>query len=142
MTAPTPNPTDLGAFLRTAREAMGLSNRGLAALSGIDQATIGRIESGFIARPTASTLARLAAALKVETAELYAKAEYLTESGLPTFRPYMRTKYGQLPEEDIERIEAYAARIAKRHGISLAGPAPGEDEELVATPRRARKKST
>jgi len=40
----------------------------------------------------------------------------------------LRTKYRDLPDDAREQIEKYAARIAKRHGVALDGPANGEDE--------------
>jgi hypothetical protein len=40
----------------------------------------------------------------------------------------MRAKYRDLTPDDVVAIEAYAAKIAKRRGVSLTGPKPGEDE--------------
>jgi len=54
----------LGAQLKAARTAHGLSQPALAKLSGLQQAEISRIETG-IANPTADTLVRLAAALNL-----------------------------------------------------------------------------
>ena len=51
------------AQLRGMREAAGLSQEGLAALSGVRASTISRIERGLIARPNPRTMAALEAAL-------------------------------------------------------------------------------
>ena len=38
-------------------------------------------------------------------------------------------KYKDLPPEDVAKIEAFATQLAKRHGITLAGPEGREDEQ-------------
>lgn len=119
----------LGAFLRQRREQLGLSSRQLAARAGFNDATVVRFEQGAFGAPRADKLARLAEALGLQLADVYALADYAVPSELPTLRPYLRTKYRDLPVEDVEAIEAYAARLAKKHGIHLAGPALGEDEQ-------------
>lgn len=48
--------------------------------------------------------------------------------GLPSFVPYLRSKYRGLPDEAVDSIEKYVARLAKKHGVAIDGPAPGEDE--------------
>lgn len=53
-----------GLALERVRASKGLSQRGLAAISGITQATIAQIESGK-ANPTVKTLDALAKALNV-----------------------------------------------------------------------------
>lgn len=116
----------LGDTLREARVAQGLSTREVARLAGVDQATVVRIENGTYMKLRPDRLARLASALGL-SADIFALAN-ITPNDLPSFRPYLRSKYGQLAEEDVASIERYAARIAKRRGVSLDGPAPGEDE--------------
>jgi len=59
--------TALGAQLKAARTAHGLSQPALAQLSGLQQAEISRIENG-VANPTADTLVRLATALDLTLA--------------------------------------------------------------------------
>lgn len=54
----------LGAQLKAARIAHGLSQPALAEASGLQQAEISRIETG-VANPTADTLVRLASALQL-----------------------------------------------------------------------------
>ena len=49
--------------LRSRREAAGLSQEGLAAVSGVRASTISRIERGVIVRPNPRTMAALEAAL-------------------------------------------------------------------------------
>ena len=118
----------LGKYLRTGAKPRGWSARELAERSGVPDSTIVRIESGFIASPRPDKLSKIARALGLSLAEVYSHAEYSVPEGLPTLRPYLRAKYRDLPPEAAEQIQAYAERLAKRHGVNLAGPAPGEDE--------------
>lgn len=118
----------LGALLRQKREARGLSTRALGKLTSIDAVTVQRLEAGAFGVPAPDKLARIAETLGLSLADVYAHAGYAVPADLPTFKPYLRTKYRDLPAEDVEAIERYAARLAKRHGIALDGPAPGEDE--------------
>ncbi len=118
----------LGATLRIAREALGLSTRQLSERSGVDQAAVVRLENGTFTTPSPDKLARVTEALGLNLADVYTLAGYTVPSDLPSFKPYLRTKYGTLPQDEIDKIEAYAARLARKHGISLNGPAPGEDE--------------
>lgn len=55
--------TSLGARLRAAREAAGLSQEQLEARSGVEQTTISKIERGASLRPSFAIVAALAAAL-------------------------------------------------------------------------------
>lgn len=56
--------------LQTLRELRALSRRDLAELSGVDKATIYRLEHGRTGRARPSTLRKLAKALDVEPALL------------------------------------------------------------------------
>jgi len=119
---------NLGKVLRDRREALGLSLRQIGKLSEMPDVTVLRFEQGAFAAPAPDKLARLAAALGLTLADVYALADYAVPNDLPSFTPYLRTKYRDLPNEDIDAIERYAAKLAKKHGVSLSGPAPGQDE--------------
>ena len=119
---------ELGRKLRERRETLGMSLRQLEEKSGVFNVTIMRIERGDSTDPSAEKLARLAEALDLPLADIYAMADLAIPADLPSFKPYLRTKYRGLPAADIVAIEKYAAKLAKKHGISLDGPAPGEDE--------------
>lgn len=118
----------LGTYLREARQAKGLSARQLGDLTDINDATIVRFENGSFTAPAPDKLARIAEALDLSIADVFALAEYASPSELPSFTPYLRTKYRDLPDDAVEQIEKYVARLAKKHGVTLEGPAPGEDE--------------
>ena len=119
---------ELGHTLRSRREELGYSLRKVVTLSGVPFSTVLHLEEGRIAAPKADKLAKIADALELPLADIYAMTGYAVPHELPAFKPYLRSKYGTLPADDIDAIERYAARLAKRHGISLTGPAAGEDE--------------
>jgi transcriptional regulator with XRE-family HTH domain len=119
---------ELGRFLRHHRKALRLTTRALAEQVGVDRTTIIRLEKGEFARPNPDILRDIAEVLRISAADVFALADYALPTELPALRPYLRTKYRELPAEDVERIEAYAASLAKRHGIQLGGPAAREDE--------------
>ena len=100
----------------------------LADRVGIDPSSMRRIESGFIKQPTADVLRRIAGVLELDPSDLLQRAKHLSLTDLPQFAPYMRTKYKDLTPGDVTAIEEFAAAIAKRRGVSLSGPKPGEDE--------------
>lgn len=97
-------------------------------MSGLHLTSISRIENAEFVSSNPETLAKIAKALDVELIDLYALADIPLPKGLPTFTPYLRSKYTNLPEEALEQIERYASRLARKHGVSLTGPLPGEDE--------------
>jgi transcriptional regulator with XRE-family HTH domain len=117
---------DLARILRERRDELGYSVRTLAARAGVNLATIVRLERGEILTPQPDTLKALAAALELSVTDLFALAEWLPEGELPNFRPYLRAKYKELPDEAVAEMEAFFERLAKKHGMQ--GPADGEDE--------------
>lgn len=121
----------LGAFIRDHRESSELSARGLAAAAHVDVTTITRIEGGKILKPSTDTLRRIAAALDVPPHDLLQLADHLTAAELPPPRPYLRTKYPDLPPEAIDQADQYLTQLMHEHGVVPDGPAPGEDEVLL-----------
>lgn len=116
----------LGQFLQARRKACGLSTHKLAAAAGMDQATVVRFEAGTIGAPRPDKLARIADALGVSGADVFALAGYTAPTDLPALRPYLTAKYPGLLAEDVDRIEAFTARIAKKRGFGLAHSGVGE----------------
>lgn len=117
----------LGQHLRQARETLGMSAVQVADIAEVSDSNIIRIENGKLKNPTAETLAKLAHALNLSVADIFERAGFMTGADLPTMAPYLRTKY-DMPPEALEQIERYAKRVAKKHGIDMNGPNPGQDE--------------
>lgn len=107
---------DLGRFLRARREDRGLSTRQLAKETGIHDVSIARMERGEFAAPRPDKLAKLADALGVSRADLYAKAGYVAEGDLPNLTSYLQVKHG-LTAELAEHVEQYVHDLAREHGI-------------------------
>ena len=77
-----------------------------------------RVEEGDYLSPAPDRLQRLAEAFAVDFEDLYALAGYDKPKRLPSFGPYLRTKYDELPEDVLEDVEAYFRR---RIGVSRTG---------------------
>ena len=130
---------ELGQRLRERREMLDLSIRQLAERTGVNHSTVVRLEQGLIDAPAPDKLSRIADALGLGLADVYALADYSVPSELPSFRPYLRTKYRNLPAPAVEQLERSFRRIAKQHGFNPDGPAPGEDEQPEQQPIRTKK---
>ena len=123
--------SELGRLLKAKRIEHGLSTHRLAAAVGMDQATVFRFEAGSIVAPHPDKLARIAAALGVSGADVFALAGYTAPTDLPALRPYLSAKYHGLLTEDIDKIEAYVGRVAKKRGFALVEAAPSGEPEGI-----------
>ena len=52
----------------------------------------------------------------------------LVPDDLPSFQPYLRSKYRGMPTEAVDDLERAFERIVKKHGYRPEGPRDGEDE--------------
>ena len=103
----------VGALVQRLREQAGLSMGELAEASGIDKASISRIERGEFIKPKEETLTAIAEALGTDPADLLSAAGYTSPTTLPSFRPYLRTKYGHLPADKLAQLEAIFQDISQ-----------------------------
>ena len=128
----TPEQTkQLTTVLKQRREEAGLSNNEVARRAGVDAGTVWRIEQGMIASPKAESLQAIGEVLGISASDLFATVGWMPSKDLPTIRPYLRSKYRDLPPEAVAEIEAEFDAIAKKHGVSFRpddGPKDGEDE--------------
>src|SRR4051794_38323994 len=104
--------TELGTLIRERRRSLGITIDALAAGTGVVKSVIHRIEDGTTQQPQPQTLAVIAAAIDLPVADLFALIGYTTPHELPTLRPYLRLKYGALPEEALLEVEDYLTRVA------------------------------
>src|SRR4051794_29502407 len=88
-----------GEWLRQRRREVGLGTTELAKRTGITDGTITRLEQGYIGTPDPRKLSRIAEALGLNLADVYAMAGYDAPAELPSFQPYLRRKYHDLPAE-------------------------------------------
>jgi transcriptional regulator with XRE-family HTH domain len=95
----------LGNLLRARRQELGFSTYQLAAAAGVNSSTVVRIELGQFAAPRPDKLAKFAKALKMNLAEVYAKAGYIVPEELPDLDTYLSTKYPDLSKSDLRKME-------------------------------------
>jgi len=123
----TPEESDrLAKLIRTEREKQGLSASEVAHRSEVAPTTVLRLEAAQIPTPKAESLIAIGKTLGIPTADLFATARWLPKGQLPTLTPYLRAQYDDLPEEALDQVEAFVARLRARHGAQ--GPVAGEDE--------------
>lgn len=89
----------LGHYLRTHREAAGLSVRQLASRVGVDHGYLVRLEGGQKSNPSAELLYRLAEALELDNTELLSFIGIKPSTSLPSAPVYFRHKYGMSPTD-------------------------------------------
>ena len=115
--------TRIGAFIRDQRHALGISRRELMRRSGV--ANLPRLELGMTTSPRTDSLQAIADVLGISLSELVAAGR---PEELPTLTPYLRAKYGDMPEEGRRRMTKYFERLAKEYNMT-DGPKDGEDEQ-------------
>jgi transcriptional regulator with XRE-family HTH domain len=102
--------------------------RQVAEQAGMNFATVARIEQGQFAAPDPGKLARLAEALGLSIADVFGLADYAVPDDLPSFQPYLRSRYRDMPPAAVEDLNQAFERIIKQHGYEPDGPHDGEDE--------------
>ena len=122
----------LGNYLKIQRSELGMSRRELARQAGVDTAYVSRLEQGGYQSPRPGTLKNIAEVLGLPLSDVFAMADYVIPYDLPNFAPYLRAKYGNLPPGPVSEMNRYFQDLAKKHGLDVNGPAPGEDERAVA----------
>lgn len=118
----------LAHLLTQARKQLSISSRELARRSGVTNGHVRRLELAETPSPRPETLKALADVLQLELADVYATAGYTQPDKLPTFSPYLRSKYSHLPAAAQKELERSFAKVAEKYGYSPDGPVDGEDE--------------
>jgi transcriptional regulator with XRE-family HTH domain len=115
----------VGTKLKALREKAGLSLGQLAEASGVNKVTILRLERDEFTRPRAEKLTALAKALGVDPVQLLTAAGYAPKEALPTFKPYLRTKYGGvLPPDKLRELSDYFDQLTADFGADPKQPKP------------------
>lgn len=117
-----------GDYIKRLRQEQKLSMRGLAHKANIDSGALTRLEQGKVAAPQPDTLKALAAALQVPLADLFTMVGYVIPYDLPSMTPYLRARYGHLPDDVLASVNDYLQRLIDEHGLDPHGPAALEDE--------------
>ena len=117
-----------GEFIRRRRQELGLSTYDLGMLIGTRNSTIMRIEQGAFAAPRPDKLARIADALHLSLADVYAGAGYVVPDELPTFHAYLPTRYRDLPQTAIDELSKLFDDLVQQHGLGTTVLAEVSDE--------------
>lgn len=122
---------EIGNFLRSKREDLGLSQAEVARRAGIDKATVSRVESARHLVPKTDNLQAIGEVVGVSLMDIFAAGGWIPQRDLPSIHPYLRAKYCNMPTELMQEIEAYLDQLARERGVSFdqySGPINGEDQ--------------
>lgn len=122
-----------GSLIRARRQELGLTTYDLGKLIGTTNSTIMRIEQGAFAAPRPDKLARIAEALRLSLADVYAGAGYLVPNELPTFQTYLSARYSSLPQDAHDRLKSLFDTLILEHGLELEAVPEDADLDLVLT---------
>lgn len=132
MPRPTePDAVKLGEYIRAQRETLGISQRQLADRTGLHHSTLARLEAGDYAQPAPANLHRIAEALDLDPADLFALAGHTVPSELPSFTPYLRAKYA-IPDRAARELADYFRYMTERYDIRERAEPHNETEEGTA----------
>lgn len=98
-------------ILRRKRQALGLSATEVAHRASLDPGTVTRIELEQINEPTPASLKAIAGVLDIAVSDLFVVADWIPHEELPSLLPYLRAKYGDLPQQAIDELEALISRL-------------------------------
>jgi transcriptional regulator with XRE-family HTH domain len=107
----------LGQFLKLRRTKIGNSLQQVGSSCGLSPATILRLERGDIQNPDPQKLRVLANTLALDPAEVLALAGQAVPTDLLTPSAYLRTKYRDLPPEQLQQLQEDVNRVLARHGL-------------------------
>lgn len=106
--------TPVGERLKELRLERGLSLRDVAAKTGVSDSLLSKMETGRTTKPTQESLNRLALFYEIDPEELWTLAEYKIASSLPSFTPYLRSRY-DLPPEAIDEMRNHFDYIQAKY---------------------------
>jgi transcriptional regulator with XRE-family HTH domain len=92
----------------------------------MDDATVVRLEQGLFAAPRPDKLSRIAEALGMSLADVFAFAEYVVPGDLPSFHPYLLSKYPDMPKAAIDELLGEFDRITHEYDYALEEAQEGE----------------
>src|SRR5579863_4319521 len=125
----------LGAYINQRRVSRSWSLGDVAARSGLHVSYWSKLESGQYESPSPKHLMVIAKTLGVHFEDLYGLAGYDSPERLPSFTPYLRAKYGDLPPEAVDDIKRYFDLLRSYYGIPEDKPVfPPKPSQEPGTP--------
>lgn len=101
-------------FITARRKDRGVSLQQVAEQVGVSKSNLYYWETGRW-MPKADQFEPLARALDVSYEDLLVVAGYAAPAELPSFTPYLRAKYGALPDEAVAEAEEFFAKLTRRY---------------------------
>jgi transcriptional regulator with XRE-family HTH domain len=114
-------PQILGTYIRARRLSRELTLADAAARSGLHVSYWSKLETGHYKSPSPQNLQTIARVIDVRYEDLYGLAGYDTPERLPSFAPYLRTKY-ELPPEAVAELERYFDLLRNFYDIPTDQP--------------------
>lgn len=111
-----PDAVKLGEYIRAQRDSLGISQRRLAARTGVHHSYLARMEAGDYAQPAPAILHRIAEALDLDPEDLFALAGHTIPRELPSFTPYLRAKY-DITDQAARELADYFRFMTERYNI-------------------------
>jgi transcriptional regulator with XRE-family HTH domain len=109
-------------LIKTTREERGLSLRSLADIAGLHHSFLSKLELGAYDSVSAESLMALAEALDLPPADLFSLAGYRLPESLPSFGPYLRTRYGEeLSDDDLSALTHMFEAMRSGHDETAGG---------------------
>ncbi len=103
-------------LVKSQREKLGLSMRKLADIAGLDHSFIAKFERGAYDSVSAETLMAFAESLQIPATDLFSLAGYRLPDSLPSFGPYLRTRYGEeLNDDDLSALTHMFESLRSSH---------------------------
>jgi len=122
----------LGEYIRAHRDAKRLSLSEAAKRSGLDYKYWSKVEVGELRQPNPRYLTAMAQTIGAPVEDLFGLVGYDLPERLPSFSPYLRTKY-DLPPEAVAQLEQYFDMLRTYYGIPddapVFPPKPKDDED-------------
>jgi transcriptional regulator with XRE-family HTH domain len=105
----------LGALIRSAREAKGIGVRELSTEMGLPHSWLSYLEAGRSLEPLPDRVAMLAEMLEIDPADIdRVSGDYLAQS-LPNVRTYFRSK-GKATQAELDELERVVAEVQAKYG--------------------------
>jgi transcriptional regulator with XRE-family HTH domain len=105
------NSKRLGEYVRSRRHAKFLSLAQAERRSGVDATYWSKLEHGEYKSPNPRYLVAVAHALDLPVEELYGLAGYYLPQQLPSFAPYLRSRY-HLSDPEVDELNGLFERIS------------------------------
>jgi transcriptional regulator with XRE-family HTH domain len=115
----------LGTVLDDARKAVGMSVRQLADSSEVPKSAVDRLLRDQVESPVPDFVARMAAVLELNAADLFLLAGLAMPTELPSVEALLRTNY-DLPEDAVQEAKAQIDKIVSRYKTKSTNPKGGK----------------